>query len=333
MPIPFILAGAAVALGGYGVKKGIDAKDDFDVAKKRNNKAKNIYEEAENKLENEKQMTNKSLEQLGYLKASIYKESLKDFIETFEKIKNIDFNDNLDKGTLKNLNQQDILNIKSTVIEMHEILGGGVAAIGSGAAAGLGALGGVGMLASASTGTAIASLSGAAATNATLAWLGGGALSAGGFGMAGGMAVLGGIVAGPVLAVGGFMMASKAEEAKYTASSNLEKARAGAEQMSTAGIVLNGIYNRTVEFKTVLNPLNKIFIAHIKALEYVVDNGTDYRTYSEENKKLVMLTAAMANTIKNICDAPIIDEEGKVTIKSKEVLKTASDLMKQINKV
>ncbi len=42
----------------------------------------------------------------------------------------------------------------------------------------------------ASTGTAISSLSGAAATNAATAWLGGGALAAGGGGMAAGAAVL-----------------------------------------------------------------------------------------------------------------------------------------------
>lgn len=44
----------------------------------------------------------------------------------------------------------------------------------------------------ASTGTAIATLSGAAATNATMAWFGGGSLAAGGFGMAGGAVVLSG---------------------------------------------------------------------------------------------------------------------------------------------
>lgn len=41
--------------------------------------------------------------------------------------------------------------------------------------------------ATAGTGTAISSLSGAAATNATLAWLGGGSLASGGYGVAGGM--------------------------------------------------------------------------------------------------------------------------------------------------
>lgn len=48
----------------------------------------------------------------------------------------------------------------------------------------------------ASTGTAISALSGAAATNAALAWLGGGALAAGGGGMAAGQALL--ALAGPI---------------------------------------------------------------------------------------------------------------------------------------
>lgn len=53
----------------------------------------------------------------------------------------------------------------------------------------------------ASTGTAIASLSGAAATKASIALLGGGAVSAGGGGMAAGAAVLGGIVTITAVAV------------------------------------------------------------------------------------------------------------------------------------
>jgi transcriptional regulator with XRE-family HTH domain len=60
---------------------------------------------------------------------------------------------------------------------------------------------------SASTGTAIAGLSGVAATNAALALLGGGTLAAGGAGVAGGAALLAGIVAAPalLLTVGGLV--------------------------------------------------------------------------------------------------------------------------------
>ena len=58
----------------------------------------------------------------------------------------------------------------------------------------------------ASTGTAISALSGAAATNAALAWLGGGAVAAGGGGMAAGNTLL--ALAGPVgWAIGGVAIA------------------------------------------------------------------------------------------------------------------------------
>ena len=58
--------------------------------------------------------------------------------------------------------------------------------VGAGVAAQAGALWGVSAFASASTGTAISTLSGAAAQNAILAWFGGGAVAAGGGGVAAG---------------------------------------------------------------------------------------------------------------------------------------------------
>lgn len=56
-------------------------------------------------------------------------------------------------------------------------------------------------LGSASTGAAISGLSGVAASNAALAWFGGGALAAGGAGMAGGSLVLGAFAVVPVVAL------------------------------------------------------------------------------------------------------------------------------------
>lgn len=333
MPIPFILGGLALAAGAYGAKKGVDAKSDYDKAEKYNRWAEETYDEAKEKLEKKKEITNFSLESLGKLKVSIYDGSLMDFVDIFQKIKNIDFEENLNLGILKSVDDQDILDIKNTVLNMQEVIGGGAAALGSGALAGFGALGGVGMLASASTGTAIASLSGAAATNATLAWLGGGALSAGGFGMAGGMAVLGGIVAGPVLAVGGMMMAAKAEEAKHTAYGNYDKAKAAAEQMDGAGVALDGIGSRTEEFKNILNPLNEIFKDYIEKMEDIVDVSNDYSTYSQSEKQIIMITASMAETIKNVCDAPIIDENGEVTRKSARVLRKANKFMDKLKEI
>ncbi|MFD3657109.1 hypothetical protein [Streptomyces sp. NPDC058620] len=91
----------------------------------------------------------------------------------------------------------------------HAIRGaaaGGAAGAAVGGAAAYGAFTAAALFGSASTGAAITTLSGVAATNATLALLGGGALAAGGAGMAGGIFLLTGMVAAPVaaLAAAGF---------------------------------------------------------------------------------------------------------------------------------
>lgn len=106
------------------------------------------------------------------------------------------------------------------------LLGGaGGAALGgaTGAAAAYATFSAAAVFGTASTGAAISGLSGIAATNATLALLGGGALAAGGGGIAAGTLLLTGIVAAPVavLAAGGLYFASrrrtKAEEERLTA--------------------------------------------------------------------------------------------------------------------
>ncbi|WP_442603622.1 hypothetical protein [Paenibacillus sp. KN14-4R] len=86
-------------------------------------------------------------------------------------------------------------------LNAYNIAVNAAAGITSGVGTAVGAWALVSALGSASTGTAIASLSGIAATNATLAWFGGGALAVGGGGMAAGSVVLGGLVLLPALAV------------------------------------------------------------------------------------------------------------------------------------
>ncbi|MBS3179180.1 MULTISPECIES: hypothetical protein [unclassified Pseudoclavibacter] len=93
-----------------------------------------------------------------------------------------------------------------------ESAGGALAGFGVGMGTAAGTLATVSATASASTGTAIASLSGAAASRATLAWLGGGSLAAGGMGISGGTAVVSGIVALPVLLAAGTTLVWRGRE-------------------------------------------------------------------------------------------------------------------------
>lgn len=332
MPLPIILGGAAILSAIYGVKKGIDAKSDFDSAKYWSEKAQELYDDAKSELESARDDAQQTMESLGESKFEIYKNVIIPFVGSFSKIKNINFDDNslLEALDLPQLTNAELKEMSEAALVMKEIVSGGIAALGTGGLAGLAVYGGVGFLGTASTGTAIATLSGVTATNATLAWLGGGALSAGGWGMAGGAYVLGGIVAGPVLAVGGMMLASKAEAAKQDAYANHDKAKLAAEEMNSATVATNGIQCRFDEIDSVLNALNDRFTPLLTSLIALVSSNTNYKTYSDADKKGVFMAASIATTIKSIMEAPLLDNNGVLTLDSEKAVELAQETLASI---
>lgn len=330
MPIPFIIGGIALAAGAYGAKKGYDAKEDYDSAKRINREAEKIYDNAKNKLEEAREETQNTLESLGLLKLKLYEESILPFTEIYNKIVNIpekklNYKEGKESSEIKNLN------FKNIELELKEIVGGGVASLGSGGLVGLASYGSVGMLGTTAGGTAIGGLSGAAATNATLAWLGGGSLASGGFGMAGGMAVLGGIVAGPVLAVGGMMLASKAEEARENAYSNLKQAEIAKEEMKIACVKTNAIKRRVEELNAITIQINKYFIPFLGALNYLIINETNWNNYSNKDRELVIKTRYIAKTLLNLLEVNLLTKEGKLTENSKKIIKSSKNFLEEEN--
>lgn len=233
MPLPFIplvLGGASLLAGAFGVKKGLDAKEDFDRAERIGKNAQYKYDSAVSATKSSQEKTTEILVELGTLRKNVCLNELKSFIEKVsdERLHRIS------RGKL-----EDMKDAVTKSMNFEAKAGGLASGVASGILAGFGASGSVGLLATASTGTAISSLAGAAATNATLAWLGGGALSVGGLGMAGGTAVLGGLVAGPALAVGGFMLANKAEEALEKAEEYRSKANEAVAKLNRIQMLLN----------------------------------------------------------------------------------------------
>ena len=335
MPLPLLIAGAvALAGGGWGVKKGIDAKSDFGDAKRINEDAKEVFDNARRSLEHRKERTQHSLEALGEQKIQLSKNALRPFVKAFQKIKNVDYEEEEMEGfDEKILIRDEILSIEEATVRMEEVVAGTAGVLGSGALAGLAAYGSVGLLGTASTGTAIAGLSGAAATNATLAWLGGGSLAAGGLGMAGGTVVLGGIVAVPVLLVGGLVMASKAEEALENAFSNRQKATAAAQAMETAEVAAETIDRKANQVQSILTRLQDHLVDDLGALQYLVAINTDWRTYERRQKELVGRAVSLAITAKNVAEAPLLEEDGSITRAIREVLASAKSVLRKIEDV
>lgn len=329
MPLPFILLGAAAAAAaagvGTGVKGAIDSKEANDV----NNTARNIVDTAHNKLDISRKATHSALENLGREKIYVLDNSVRKFIETFEKLKNVDLEHStgLDEVNKLKFDKASFEDLKKCSLEVASMLAGGLGGIGGGALAAFGAYSATMTFAAASTGTAIASLSGVAATNATLAFLGGGSLAAGGLGMAGGMAVLGGLVAGPALAIMGFVMLGAGSKKLDDAYSNLAEARKISEELENLIISTNAIRRRTQMFERLLIRADSLYSEAINNLERVInDFGIDYSTYNEDSKKVIAANIKLTQTIKAILDTPILTDNGSISEESDKLIETYSNI-------
>ena len=134
----------------------------------------------------------------------------------------------------------------------------------------------------ASTGTAISALSGAAATNAALAWLGGGALATGGGGIAAGNALLamagpiGWTIAGATLLTSILLFSSKKKKLNKQKNEEIEAVKQNIEKVKEADAQINQILTETTSVRNGLNS------AYLRCLNVF---GRDYTSFSDEQKK------------------------------------------------
>ena len=208
MPLPPILIGAAaLAAAAIGAAKLKWANEKVQLANERYGAARETYDGVVASLETSRTDTSAKLDELGRgrLEAVQVLGDAVAFLRT-AKVKQRDL------LVQMNLPIEQLDQWQSASLAAKEVLSGLAKSAMAGATTAVAAYGLVGALASAGTGTAIATLGGAAAQSATLAWLGGGALAAGGGGVALGTAVMGGLIAGPAVAVAGFVASAKAAE-------------------------------------------------------------------------------------------------------------------------
>ena len=322
MPLPLIpiLIGAGAALAALtGVVKGGKAIKDNNKAKDINSGAQSIINDAQEKLKKARDITKESLESLGERKLDICQHSLSVFVNKFERIKNVELESSggLDELAKFKIDKANFAQLKEVTILAGSMVGGTAAGAVAGGAVAFGAYGAAGAFATASTTTAIASLNGAAAINATLAFFGGGAVTAGGLGIAGGTMVLGGLVAGPALAVLGFVMGAKASANLDNAYSNLAKAREAEEQVEVLVTACKGIKERSDIFRNLLDKLDALLCPMLGRLQEVLEtDGVDYRSYSQGTRQFIAALVSTVQATKAVLDTPLLDDKGALTDES-----------------
>ena len=141
----------------------------------------------------------------------------------------------------------------------------------------------------ASTGTAISALSGAAASNAAIAWLGGGALATGGGGMAAGQALL--ALAGPVgttLLASVLLTVKKRFKLQEKKKGEIIKLQNLTNELRKVGVNIEQLIDQTVSLKVELSQQFQ------ECLHY---DSTNYSTLNSEDKQIL---AALVNNTKTL---------------------------------
>ena len=316
-------------------------------AKEISSLAEKTIQESRELLEKQRQETQRALEELGELKLRVYTETLEHFVEVYQKIGKIDNRPLTNFTALPQLAElgTEPTKVAKVSLKPKEI---GVAFSGASILSSMAVSGALSLatwVGTASTGTPIATLTGIAAQNATLAWLGGGALSAGGAGIAGGMVVLTGIALTPFTFMAMFLGTKQAARKLNNVMEFYEKAQMFAEQAKTINLQLVIIRDGAYLFKNTIEKLNNVLIRQMEEFDRIfrrIENRSWIRRnvidwlririfgrtiYTKKEEKIIVDAVNTAKLLKDLINKPLINEECAFLNEAKEYVLNNSQVI------
>jgi len=244
------------------------------------------------------------MDELGTLELEILK-SFDEFSDTIERIQNRPQFKEYTKDGVK-LPAYDKETLKKVSVGAGVLLGGlGGAAVG--AAGGFAAAGAttsaIMALGTASTGTAIASLSGVAATNATLAALGGG-------GIALGTTILGATTLGAALLVGGVIFNITGGKLSDKADEAWEQMKKAEKTIDFACRYLNELKAASVAYKKSLLSVRDKYKEIFGYVSYTVNSlhKTDWHAFSQEEKIATENSVLLIGLLYKMCQVSLVNK-------------------------
>ncbi len=294
MPLPFILAGVAIAAAGYGVKKGIDALDADCEADEFIKKAESLKEKAKRKVDNVQSSRNQALVRLGKKKLHVLSYTVSNFLDHFHQL-------NRSRITIEGINMQDIQHQVSdarNLLNQNQLNANGIDKDSAlGVIAGCGSLGISGFT-----------------TGAIM----GGGLAASGLA---GMAVLGGLVTGPALAILGAISADEMEKKRDDAKAYLSQVEAAVKKADVVIDNLRSVEKMAELFTRQITKFDALFFSLSQdAIATMKKHHYDISRYNQKEKDQLSVTVSTLMTLSAFLKVSIMDESQKLTEKTKNAL-------------
>ncbi len=294
MPLPFILAGVALAAAGYGVKKGIDALDADCEADEFIKKAENLKEEAKRKVDSAQSSRNQALVRLGKKKLHVLSHTVSNFLDHFHRLNR----SRITIGT-KDTDMQDI---QKQVLGARNLLN----QLNTNGIDGDSALG------------VIAGCGGLGASSFTAGAIMGGGLAASGLA---GMAVVGGLLAAPALAILVAISADEMEKKRDDAKAYCSQVEVAVKKADVMVDQFQAVRKMADLFIEQITRFEKLFFSlSIDAITTMKKHHYDTSRYNQKEKDQLCVTVSTLSTLSAFLKVPIMDEHQKLNEKAQNAL-------------
>lgn len=297
---------------------GVTAYENRKAANEKKEKADKIMEETTRQIEQVRFLANTRLETFGRARCEILKTTVGRFIKIIESLNNSVKEKVYELSSSLSLGESDFNELESVEMNGSNLLatataGGSIAAAAlTGVPAAVNAS--VAALCSASTGTAISQLHGAAARNAILGWLG---RTAVGGGMAAGQTVLTAITwtsTGIFALASVGIVAGKIYSQKHTdAEKYLADVETWQAKSLAASEIMKGVVMRSDELLSVTSRLEGRIIPVLDELEAIVPI---FSPVNQEHAKTFQRAAILVKSMSELAQTPLLDENGNLNKQS-----------------
>ncbi|WP_100982072.1 sortase [Helicobacter pylori] len=292
MPLPFILAGVALAAAGYGVKKGIDALDADCEADEFIKKAESLKEEATKKAESAESDCRRAFMRFGEKKLHVLSHTVSNFLDHFHRL-------NRSRIAIEGINMQDIQGQVSDARKITNQLNANGIDVDSvlGVFAGFGSSG----ISSFTTGAIL-----------------GGGLSASGLA---GMAVIGGLGAAPVIAILGAISADKMEKKRDDAKAYLSQVEVAVKKADVIVDNLQAVRKMADLFTKQITKFDALFFSLSQdAIATMKKHHYDVSRYNQKEKDQLCVTVSTLSSLSAFLKVSIMDEHQKLNKKAQNAL-------------
>lgn len=333
MPIPLILAGLGAAAGIIGAGGHLSAKETNEKAQRVSQDAKTLYNNAKQSLEQAQAQTEEMLLGLGYRKKNILDSSMKQFLDSYDKVKHIEIKESAGFDEISNfaIDQQGALQLREMTNIYSSAIKSGATGVAAGAVVALAASGSLTLV----TGElAIAGSALLAGEVTAAAGIAGSALSLGAA-----MTPLA-AVAAPVVLFTGISASMKADENLEKAHAMYAEAEAASEKMKTSETLCKAIADRSKMFDSLLGDLNRMFAECSGIMAGVIrkKEGRIFKKkltsndFTEEELKLMAVTRSLAGAVKAVIATPMLSKDGNISCKADEVYEQTRKKLPDFNK-